>query len=249
MTRFGLAITCAVAIGVFLVAALLLREDHLTPEKLEKRLEIYRTRGWLSRPRSIAEGARAQQIEDTYLTNCLHKLGTLRNDARSIRINEPIDEHRINIFFIGSDPNGWFGDFRGNCAYTGHKNIIICDLEFFERVRSVPDWYGDVAKKLGPLLVSDTMLELSRSTLGILALWLIGHEIGHIAYGDASAHFDFHRPSKPIAFPETLSEKEKRCDAFAVLAANETLRDHLQFGLYEVIGYELGQLKWETGQT
>lgn len=127
-------------------------------------------------------------------------------------INEKVDDDYVNVYFFDEDPLNALGGFKGNCTYTGHRNIIICDTNFALHKVANFDEFDENAKGEDRII-----LPYIRHVL----LWVVGHEIGHIAHRHSGKHFNFggqdwNKDNTKKTPNHALKEKE--ADEFAVEA-------------------------------
>lgn len=121
-------------------------------------------------------------------------------------INQPVRVGYINFYFLKpnfaaetnlpSEVRDYRDQLVGNCAYLGTQGIVVCDSDFlraFGYDHGVP-WRGIDPKKqeLGFEGQVNQRLEL-------VALWIIGHEVGHVLNGDGESDAARERPLVSIS--------------------------------------------------
>jgi hypothetical protein len=213
--------TIVVLLGIVLSGALLLRwlfPSTNSPERLERALNDYVDQGILfdfakEAPPGAESFVPIGQIESAYYSNCIKLLREkYHQDIKFIGINEKVDPGRVNIYFIDKDPKGAFTQFRNNCTYTGYKNIIVCDVKYILKDLFHKESFSDFSR-------SDGYGVIPYAHIRTLVLWVIGHEIGHLAHRHNRGHFHFdgETSSKVIKYsPSGPDNDEKEADAFAV---------------------------------
>jgi hypothetical protein len=160
----------------------------MLPDALEERIASYKRRKLLDYDLpSMVAGEERFDIGCIKLFLQFAQLMSTRQ-LRGFAINpQSLDDTLINLIFFTDDPDNAFREFHGNCAYTGYKNIIVGDLRFIRDlagIDNVPQY---------PLLsdgfnVSATIRAMMAN---VAAIWVIGHEIGHLACGHDLRHFRF----------------------------------------------------------
>ncbi len=161
-----------------------------------------------------------------------------RTDINAIGINEPISDERINIYFFDDDPIGLLKPFQSNCTYTGHRQIIVCDMGHIKRTLLLGN---DFAKGSGtmPGFSAQEVEQLLNTIVDHVYLWVIGHEIGHIAHGHSGREFNFDGKRWGI-FNRTRfasgDSREVEADDFAVEAVgNQGVGFFLWLGLSQIV--------------
>jgi hypothetical protein len=222
----------------------------MNTEELESTLEEYRLNGSLGKPSFTFEAVGDGASVPLWLayTDDACKLVRYKydNSISGLNINGPALRDHVNIYFIASDPLNRFTYMRGNCMYTGYKNIILCDLSFM-RVFQTLDASGETTRDdlndidVEELLIGASPLEISREMARRLAsntiLWLIGHEIGHLAHRHAKRHFTFDNEAHDDRienFDGRFSAEEEQADDFAVEAVTPHMAIHVNWGLNTV---------------
>lgn len=203
------------------------KSELRTPDKIEEAIRQYSRRGLLAHYDLPSYKDGDTRIDLLYLQECLTYANT-QYDAhlKGLVVNpSTLDPDMINLVFIADDPEGAFQDFHNNCAYTGYKNTIICDLNFIKQLAGIP---RDIPKQDGS---KGAEFELTDYTLrAMVALWVIGHEIGHLAHRHTSHHCLFEgeqnghliqNPDGKEDRPDYIFEKEADDFAFEVLARIE----------------------------
>lgn len=199
----------------------------------------------------IAEPANSSHPEVGYeLIYAQGILRILKNDYHkqfnAVRFNQPIKDDAINIYMVEKDPERLFVDFKNNCAYTGYRNTIICDLEYVRNLQNdnwntiKPDdltsvgWTKDSTGTLRPPeslgdsmpQTKEAMVELfnklARAKGMSIIFWILGHEIGHLAHEHSNRHYAFKDESTAVLINNARgqpSTQELEADEFAVKAA------------------------------
>lgn len=198
MSQIRLAIWSVVVLtGLMAVALLLRRSTSMTPAQLEAGIKSYAESGRLARYDLPSFGEADERIDIIYLNLCV-QLAKMRygKQLRGFAINPPsIDPSLVNLIFFKDDPERLFRDFQGNCTYTGYKNVIVCDLRFLHELTGVPE---EIPRRLEGIpkggveeLSEKDLVDLVMAVRASTALWVLGHEIGHLARGHESRHFLF----------------------------------------------------------
>jgi len=114
-------------------------------------------------------------------------------ELRGFGINQQsLDETLINLIFFREDPDNAFQDFHLNCAYLGYKNTIVGDLRFLQQLSGIDNIPEDGKTSSG----EDITAILRATVSNAAAIWVVGHEIGHLAYGHDLRHFRFDNQSE-----------------------------------------------------
>jgi hypothetical protein len=222
--------------------------------ELEKTLEQYRASGYLASPDGIDPSGPPYEfsleplkgVGELYLWNCLQLVNRISGKHLTrIVFNGPISDDAVNIFLIQRDPHGAFASIRNNCAYVGHsKNLILCDADFLHELqdekwrhtlrrqnqKELDDLSARIAKNHGD---SDSTSQTDwASVLGYwnqidnrqLIIWVLAHEMGHLARDDSRRHFIFPSESRDLliqAFDSRYSQIEVQADHFALEALGD----------------------------
>lgn len=204
-------------------------------QEIETAIEAYLEKGHFALPETWS-----QDIANTYLQNCL-VLASEKYGKRfdGIRVNERIDAASINIFFINDDPDSLFADFRNNCVSIGHKNIVLCDLQFVKELQA-PEFTSPSSEVDGDVAAIFRQARLRQQTLAWL--WVVGHEIGHIAFGHTGRHFHFQGDKSHELIVEAqgvYSHQEKEADDFAIEAVGTDALGRLMYqGIHQFVNSE-----------
>jgi hypothetical protein len=178
-------------------------------------------------------------IDTAYYENVVqgfNELSQKQKDVAGVLVNALPDPNYINVYFFRKNPPRSFPQFEDNCAYTGVDKIIICDIGFVEEHQILRQSYQmlvDYEIRKGKKSTSEQPAEdddLSQMWVQVhlavnqvLLLWLIGHEIGHIAHNhQGTNHFirsDFTR--------KVSRKQEQEADEFAALATRGVGIAHL----------------------
>lgn len=187
--------------------------EHPSDERLHAQLietlAAYRQRGLLKMPQ---RGLR--DLENAYFKACIQFANDkLANEFEGIHFNEPPQPGWITVCFFDSDADGKLRAFANNCAYVGFENLIVCDLKYVRRFQDVPrPAWADSALDT----VAEQFPQFGEQVDRSVWLWLVGHEIGHIAHGHTASHFvpSGRRPQTPGRH----APQEEQADLFAVRA-------------------------------
>jgi hypothetical protein len=190
MRRLHLAISSVVALGV--IVAISIRTRPLTPAELERRLAEYAKQGRLAQydlPSFLVGDQGKEQVEALYIKACVEQAREkYGRNVNGFAINSPtFDPNLVNLVFFKEDPEDTFRGFHDNCAFTGYKNIIVCDLTFLHEITGTTRKDLELESR-NPTGQPHPLLKVA--SVGI-ALWVIGHEIGHLAHGHQMRHFLF----------------------------------------------------------
>lgn len=210
-------------------------------KRLEADIENYRIDGCFDYVTSGTKGA-----TELYYDNCVRLLNErYRKNVKGININGPIKPNHVNIYFLAKDPKGLFHKFQDNCAYIGYKNIIICDITFVRKLQRP-------ILKFPTTSTDDSLVEkIAQAWQENVVLWIVGHEIGHLAYDHCDRHFTFNDEGDEHfikVFDEKYSNAEDEADGFAVLAAGRAV-DALYFGFAQFINQMGSLLLLEQGHS
>jgi hypothetical protein len=97
----------------------------------------------------------------------------------------------------------------GNCAAAGSPGIVVCDAGFLD------SFLDDIG--VGPTLARmPEPLERRAQHERALALWVVGHEIGHVVFGDAPSHFVANGMTSEVPTASVGYVRELRADSFFV---------------------------------
>lgn len=247
MTRSHLAIFSVLVLGVIVaIGASIQSRSFLTPAELERRLSEYARQGRLARydlPSFHIRGQGSDSVETLYIKACVkqarEKYG---KSVNGFAINpSTFDPNVVNLVFFKDDPENTFHDFHDNCAFTGYKNIIVCDLAFLHEITGTTKEDIELESR-NPLGEPHPLLKVA--SVGI-ALWVIGHEIGHLAHGHRLHHFLFRDEARhnlirnPDGHPTGDSYvAEQEADSFAYSVFEDRtpwLGGELTLGLLQVM--------------
>ena len=96
-----------------------------------------------------------------------------------------------------------------NCAASSEKDVVLCDASFlgsFLDETGLGAWLGR----------TPATAERRRSAEESLLLWILGHELGHVHFSDAAAHFKAHTLSSYVETATLRHFRELRADSFFV---------------------------------
>lgn len=222
----------------------------------EKQLEIERAIARYVEQKQFAQPATwSKEIADAYLQNCL-ELAEKQSGKEfdTVQINKRIDSSSINVFFINDDPDQLFTAFRGNCVSIGYKNIILCDLRFIERLQApevTEEFTNSDNDETADLFANARLRQQS-----LAWLWVVGHEIGHIAHEHNERHFHFAGDQDHKLVSDNrgeYSQQEKEADDFAIRAVGTDSLGRLMYqGIHQFVNSEgariaksLGEENWQ----
>jgi hypothetical protein len=189
-----------------------------------------------------------------YLTNLLNLANKISgNKFNEIRINRDWKKDAINIYFFNSDQTSPFDVYKGNCAYLGFNNIVVCDVNFIWELGLISNLEAELDSTLDGRHFS-TVLDKNRSfrklallrQLGPLhnvLLWIIGHEIGHIAKGHKVGHFVHDEKFSEIMQGKNFDDSlESEADQFALDAfGNSEVTADFFWAINEMIAFEINK--------
>ena len=233
------AVIVAIFVGLMMTALFLNQTSSPTIE--EQHMEIEKAiNAYLEKEQFALPETWSQDIANTYLQNCLvlanEKSG---KELNSVRVNESIDGDAINVFFIDDDPDHLFTAFRGNCVSIGYKNIILCDLPFVKRLQTpvLTD------ESTGTDAATSRLFREARIRQQTLAwLWVVGHEIGHIAHEHSGRHFHFAGDPNIELITDNrggYSQQEREADDFAIEAVGTDALGRLMYqGIHQFVNSE-----------
>jgi hypothetical protein len=178
-----------------------------------------------------------------YLENCLSLLNqSYGKNLQSINVNGTIRSDSVNIYFIERDPERLFTAFKGNCAYTGYRNIIICDLSYVNEWQSLPNDERPIWQTLAGKRATAEDEEFGFAMVKALrmnfVLWILGHEIGHLAHGHLKHHYAFGAKGSEFTinnFDGRGSKEEQEADEFMVEAATGGVAEVFYLTLSDII--------------
>jgi hypothetical protein len=223
---------------------------------LEATLERYRLAGCLAPPEGIAgtipphavpaEGLDA--LGEVYLWNCVQRI----NDRRRTRLkglvfNGRIAPDAVNVYLLKHDPERAFSQFHNNCAYVGRAtNLIICDATYLTGLQHEPPWLRELSQR--PFKELEARLRKRKDwqepspasvqewkevieNVGLVnnrqvLLWVLGHEMGHMANDDRALHATFAGDEDKLLiryFDARYRTEETQADQFAVDAVSDPL--------------------------
>ncbi len=248
MNRSHLAISGIVVLGVIIaIGARIQSGSFLTPVELERRLAAYAKQGRLAEydlPSFRIAGGGSDPVETLYIKACVeHAREEYGISINGFAINpSTFDPSLVNLVFFKDDPEDTFHDFHDNCSFTGYKNIIVCDLTFLHEITGTTNEDLELESR-NPGGQPHPLLKAA--SVGI-ALWVIGHEIGHLAHPRHGRHFLFRGEAarnlirNPDGHPVGDSYKfEQEADTFAYEVFKERtpwLGSALTLGLLQVMG-------------
>jgi hypothetical protein len=231
----GVTLIFTIAIGA---SFLFPKNDSVTKTKLELAIDEYLKKGiFVNFDPSSQFGA---GTSDQYYRNALRLLRNKynRKDIEAIAINEPISDKYVNIYLFDEDPNGAFIPFKQNCTYTGYRNIIICDIGYIRRTLLFDGKFGEDIEEGVSELSPEEIRTMLQSVVNHVFLWVIGHEIGHIAHGHTGKEFNFDGDKWSLKSRYKFASKDPResdADLFAVESVgNQGVGFFLWLGLSQI---------------
>ncbi len=142
-----------------------------------------------------------------------------------IQVNQPIRPDYINLYFLPLDQNTppALERAQSNCIYTGHSNIIVCDAYWIATYLNLPMKHSSIVdNEIVEAIATRADIQRDIGIDGRLVVlrWIIGHELGHIAYKHHGNHFSSSK-IKGITLHERLSKPygtsaEEEADDFAM---------------------------------
>jgi hypothetical protein len=139
--------------------------------------------------------------DKTWIDNVVRPIVSRTRYHHRWAINGPVKIGYLNLYFLKptfaaetnlpSEVRNYRDQLVGNCAYLGTQGIVICDSDFlrvFGYDHGVP-WKGvdPRSQELGFEGAVNQRLEL-------VAMWIIGHEVGHVLNGDGESDAAKERP-------------------------------------------------------
>lgn len=172
-------------------------------------------------------------IELPYLNNCI-KLANEKYGCHlaGVTFNTPTpSQDHANIYFFSSDPKGLLQEFKNDCVSLGYRNIILCDSDYLDRlaVAKPIEWPDKKGEPLPPGFQPGGMFDnVVQAYASYRWLWILGHEIGHIARHHGARHFVLvGEPSHFVISRNYDSDEhfreELQADDFAVEAVHDEL--------------------------
>lgn len=154
----------------------------------------------------FARGGQETELAD-YLDSCTRLLRERAGSAISHwTVNAGPKVGAISIELLVR-PGQELEPFASNCAYLGFDARIVCDAEFVFGTSRVPS-------PSSPSPVDGLAFNIGKA----VAMWVLGHEVGHIAHGHSGGHFRFEGEAfTRIRVGESrFQQMEMEADAFAV---------------------------------
>lgn len=185
-----------IVIGLFLVTvttAIYLKEHNSVDNNILENLKNIHTHSKPLKLNIIISEKLEESIFHVYALAAVQKINDKFNKKlQGYQVNLPHNENKINFFFIQPEDT-FFKSIVNNCAYVGY-NSIVCDISFIKTLTSPPK----------SRLLIDTPIHFSQTLMPnfyeLSVLWVIGHELGHLAYNHDMQHF-----SHPDLAPEESS--------------------------------------------
>jgi hypothetical protein len=137
-----------------------------------------------------------------------------------IQVNQHYDASCINIYVVKCDKHRLLSrlDVIDNAAYLGFGNIIVCDDKFVQSMLMQETFEDHDGKAFAPIAWYHKR---------VLILFILLHEIGHIANGNTdltcSAYHPNIQPDGPTETPFMKAENE--ADDFAIELLKEQTKD------------------------
>ena len=241
-----------VAIAALVVLIVLTRPRSPTPEDLVVVINRYVDKQYFvdfsknETPSASLSMVPIDDLEQAYYSNCIELLKQYGQTVDGVNINQHVAERSINLYFLGKDPEKAFETFRNNCTYVGHHNIIIFDSTyllnelFHKELFLKPGQHAAEETKLQEFgLSGEDLTRVLYDHIRTLIMWVVGHEIGHIAHHHQKRHYRFagEPPSILIRYDSSASQKEeKEADEFAVQAIGDWKLGHFMWlGMSQLI--------------
>ncbi|MDJ0698162.1 hypothetical protein [Mastigocoleus sp. MO_188.B34] len=253
-----------VTILIILLISPYLEGEHydMTSRKLENSIKKYIEKNLFF---NFHPNFGMSEFMDTYYLNCMELMNKkYGHSIKGLSINNKIQDEHINLYFVSEDPLNIFKYYKGNCTYTGYKNVIICDTNFIkENLLNISKFrQPDISKEKFNKIIDKSNIseeefnkiidksdiseeefnkianQLVVSYVENLIIWIVGHEIGHIAHRHQGKYFNF--DGKGWRYKNTRAignydAREKQADEFAVEAlGNWQLGHFLWMGLNQL---------------
>jgi hypothetical protein len=173
-----------------------IQKEH---EALVDLLRRYHNQGLLEMPHASDEDLLANILGAAGLV----LVGKYGHSLRETRFNQKPAIDTINIYCFKADPEGALTEFLDNCTYVGFRNIIICDWHFIDRFQDGPALReaiekakaSDQDRAMAFAKDNDISHEFIWGTAAArhrnLWLWVLLHELGHLAHRHQALHFRF----------------------------------------------------------
>jgi hypothetical protein len=155
------------------------------------------------------------------------------------QINKAPRKGFLNVYVLAKGIDQYSGNlkssikpFLNNCSYIG-ENIIVCDsayVEGFLTSHHVQDFFAESVR-------AGKMRENQKAFL----LWILGHEVGHVASGHSPAHFEPDPMNRMVATSSLDNQREFEADSYFVgrLLANEQTRIAVETMLIDLLNAEI----------
>lgn len=177
--------------------------------------------------------------ETQYLQLCLDLANTeYGHSLESVRVNpQSAADADINVYYCDLQPDGPLSQFHNSCAYTGYRNIIVLDSNYVADFNGMKTMRYDDDSNSTPLEAAASPFTRALDEMGTYAwIWILGHEIGHLAHGHEQGHFSGANKS----FDSTsYSAEERQADEFAAASFDLASVGVLYFFLVDYVGTDI----------
>jgi hypothetical protein len=152
------------------------------------------------------------------------------------QVNKPLRDAWLNAYIISIPKDQLTFDLpelqrlRANCAFIGDPHVIVCDADFIATF---------LRRRGGSFCSSEDMF---RTHPAALLLWILGHELGHIHYGDKPPHFEANALERSIGRDSAQSD-ELAADLFSVqrIASDMSHATAVSRLLHDVLNNEIAK--------
>lgn len=225
----------AAVVSALIAVAVIVRRFEPRPfsgNDLDSELEVLRTSGKL-----VPLELRPHEIQ--YLQLCLDLANTeYGHSLESVQVN-PLSaaDANINIYYCDLKPDGPLSQFHNSCAYTGYRNIIVLDSNYVADFNGMKTMRYDDNNNSTPLEAAVSPLIRALDEMGTYAwIWILGHEIGHLAHRHEQGHFTGANKQFDSA---SYSAEEREADEFAAASFDLASVGVLYFFLVDYVGTDI----------
>lgn len=128
-----------------------------------------------------------------------------------------------------------FNSFRENCAYTGWRNSVVCDLGLIDGFLSEHAMDREVIHPGGNIPIGQILPtrkigtgDLKQLRRGMM-LWVLGHEIGHAVAEHTPSHFQESQFRRFVHISSLSQERELQADRFVIDSLDQPDTEHAFF--------------------